>query len=401
MRIQLPNIRRGGFTIIELLVVVSIIGLLMALLVPAISKARDSALQTQSLSNLRNLGAACQNYGAAWSDRQLTLMYDDFAQYITGLSKTCGKDYYDKTGSCPPSLIVGFGGYSSTSCGSGYGLWAFWTPCQASVGDWANVMYQLPFICTESWSDPGTDGFGLWRLPNIQNFNQYVGGKFYDKVFYSPKDKIQLDRAAPAFEKGDDYTQICNLSDKWVPSTYGFSPAGMWSSDVFKAETGVMSFSGKLPAALFRSPPASGASFPELKTRMTEVWWLQNKEGPEFNPKFAGNSTPYYFNESITSMPCTLFYDGHIATAGPVDSMDGHATVTADNIASGKSFKEPGLYATKTLSNLPGPWGSYGGFFTGPDGKDGANFNYDTQVNTSYHVFTVNGIQGRDFLNVK
>lgn len=400
MRYTRPT-RHAGFTIIELLVVVSIIGLLLALLVPAIGKARDSALQTQSLSNLRNLGAACQNYAAAWSDRQLTLMYDDFAQHITALSKTCGKDYFDKTGSCPPSLIVGFGGYSSTSCGSGYGLWAFWTPCQASVGDWANVMYQLPFICTESWSDPGTDGFGLWRLPNIQNFNQYVGGKFYDKAFYAPKDKIQLDRAQPAFEKGDDYTQICNLADKWVPSTYGFSPAGMWSQEVFSSKNGVLPFSGKLPAALFRSPSASAAKFPELKTRMLEVWWLQNKEGPEFNPKFAGNYTPYYFNESFNSAPCTLFYDGHISIAGAGDSMDGNATVTASNIESGKTFKEPGLFASQTLSNLPGPWGTYGGFFTGPDSKDGANFNYDTQVNTSYHIFTVDGIAGRDFVTVK
>jgi prepilin-type N-terminal cleavage/methylation domain-containing protein len=82
MRYTRPT-RHAGFTIIELLVVVSIIGLLLALLVPAIGKARDSALQTQSLSNLRNLGAACQNYAAAWSDRQLTLMYDDFAQHIS------------------------------------------------------------------------------------------------------------------------------------------------------------------------------------------------------------------------------------------------------------------------------------------------------------------------------
>ena len=112
---------RRGFTIIELLVVVSIIGLLLALLVPAIGKARDSALQTQSLSNLRNLSAACANYSAAWSDRQLTLMYDDFAQHINTVNRDCGRVYFQRTGSCPPSLIIGFGGYSSTACGSGTG----------------------------------------------------------------------------------------------------------------------------------------------------------------------------------------------------------------------------------------------------------------------------------------
>ena len=393
------NNPRRGFTIIELLVVVSIIGLLLALLVPAIGKARDGALQTQSLSNLRNLGAANASYGAAWSDRQLTMMYDDFAQHITSINATCGQQYFQRTGSCPPSLILGFGGYSSTTCGSGYGLWAYWTPCEASVGSWATVSYQFPFCMAGSWG--GDEGFGLWRLPNIRNFNQYVGGKFYDRAFYAPKDKVQLDRAAPAFERGDDFTQICNIPGNWVPSTYAFSPAGMWSPEVFSSRTGCLSLGGNLPPGLFRSPAASQAKFPELKTRMIEVLWLQNKEGPEFNPMFAGNSTPYFFNQCINSAPCTLFYDGHISIAGASDSMDGNAQVSAQNMDANMGMVEPGLYCTNTLNRLPGPWGNYGGFFTGPDGQSGANFNYDTEVNTSYHVFTTDGILGRDFLTVK
>ncbi|MDZ4831722.1 MAG: prepilin-type N-terminal cleavage/methylation domain-containing protein, partial [Phycisphaerae bacterium] len=45
----------AGFTIVELLVVISIIALLIAILLPAIGKARDAALVTQSLGNLRNM----------------------------------------------------------------------------------------------------------------------------------------------------------------------------------------------------------------------------------------------------------------------------------------------------------------------------------------------------------
>jgi len=392
-----------GFTIIELLVVVSIIGLLMALLVPAIGKARDSALQTQSLSNLRNLGAACQTYGAAWNDRQMTMLYDDFAQHITKVGPMCGREYFQATGSCPPSLIVGFGGYSSRACGDplAKGIWGFWQPCDGG-GDWSNTMVNFPFVMSDGWAGyKGGASDGLWRLPNIRNFNQYVGGKFYDKVFYAPKDKIQLDRCAPAFEKGDEFTLICNLPEKWVPSTYSFSPAGLFTPELFGSRDGCLALDTQLPPAFFRTPSSSAAKFPELKTRMMEMWWLQNKEGQEFNPKFAGNGTPYYFNESILSDPCALFYDGHIAHAAPVDSMAGHAEVVAGNVASSKPLKEPGLFASKTLSRLPGPWGGYGGFFTGPDGMDGANFNYDTQVNTSYHIFTVDGILGRDLLTVR
>ena len=48
--------RAGGFTLVELLVVISIIGLLMALLTPAIQAARESSRRTQCANNLRQFG---------------------------------------------------------------------------------------------------------------------------------------------------------------------------------------------------------------------------------------------------------------------------------------------------------------------------------------------------------
>lgn len=124
--------RRHGFTIVELLVVVAIISLLIAILLPAMGKAKEQAFRASCASSERQLHFAMVAYGQDHHDIvTMSLNEADLRGYLPpkgpGTSNGSGVDLHYR--GCPSKGLdepsTGWGGRSFGTTGTVYGGWSY------------------------------------------------------------------------------------------------------------------------------------------------------------------------------------------------------------------------------------------------------------------------------------
>ncbi len=344
--------RRYAITITETLLVIVCVAGVLAVMVPTLAQLGRTAPVSDSRYNLQVLHNALVCYAADWNDRQYTAVPDDL-----GLAAGNCQLYAQMFGCYPPALA---------GIGCEGGVWGYWGACPGNGSQtcFSNVIMTRPINFDPDFA------YGMFRFPQIKPVHDYVGGKFYDRRFFSALDTLAFQAVFPAFEQDCEFVESVGT----VASSYAFSPAAMYHPDVLRAPSqGGFQHPDTLDDG-YRSPAVSQARFPALKTWLIEHNWLVDPPG-DCNPYYA-ECTPFQFNHGADAEPLVLFFDGSIRTLRSGDAAADDARVL------------------KGTGGVDGLWSRDTPF--GEDGYRG-EASFDGTI-VSHHILTTGGILGRDTL---
>jgi prepilin-type N-terminal cleavage/methylation domain-containing protein len=320
------NFRRA-FTIIELLVVIAIIGILISILLPTLNKVRDTALTTQSKSNLNTIYQGMMTYGTENEGRQPSAVPDNLSTFGGDITEAANNyDVFrgDNGGNASQGDIwSGFAGLKlgEVMQGGASNSMNYWTMPPPFI----NVPFQ--FRSGPTLTNAAFVNEGLYRHPNAKLLHDYIDGRYYSDTWYAPKDYAGWEGTENARSMPGSFSDDSSIRGGGSPGqcSYYISPASMWSPQVLNpnnGNTGPWRSPIDMPTG-YKSPSGGQVKFANQKVLLGEYGWYQNGQNQcnphmQSDPDFAANypqptyadCEPHQFNHSPWSTPEKVNWDG-------------------------------------------------------------------------------------------